>query len=306
VAVTFSNPKAPGNTWAAAPGTNITAISNGGNTDASGEVTATFNAPDALNAVLSAGEKAAKGVSTVTATAGTANGSVNVTVLRPIGALVITGPARVDVGTTTGQYTITGATDVDNDTADIPAGGVTWNRVNAAANANVGNTGDVQAGTVANSTIDTNGLLTAGTAAGQTTVSATIGSVNSNNVVTQVFGVPSKIVLTPDTAASVIGGASGEYGFAAVGDTQPASFTLQDSSGHVIPIGEITSFTSIFTIQALTGGSITPGGANVDDFTVTCGNTDGTFSVQVNGTWVGAFGGAGSINLTRAIGQNAP
>lgn len=304
--ITFTNAKAPANTWAASPGTNYTAISNGGVSDASGVVTATFNPPDAKNAVLTAGEKAAKGISTATATSGAAVGTVDITVLRPIGALVISGPSRVDTGTTTGQYTIDGATDVDGDTAAVPSGGVTWNRVNAAANANVGNTGDVQAGTVANSTISGTGLLTAGTAAGQTTVSASIGAVNSNNVVTQVFGVPSKIILNPDTATSLIGGASGEYAFGSVGAQTAATFTLQDSSGHVIPGGEYAGFTSAFTIQALTGGSITPGGVNVSGFTVTCGNTDGTFTVQVNGTWTGSQGGSGSINLTRAIGQNAP
>jgi len=302
IAVTFTNPKAPANTWAASPGTNFTGIVSP--TNASGQATAVFNPPTAVNAM--APGNAAKGVSTVTATAGTATGTVNVTVLRPIGALTITGPSRVDTASTDGQFTITGATDVDGDTATIPAGVATWTTVNSAFAANVGNTGNQQAGTVSTASVNTSGVMTAGGVAGTASVSATIGTVTSNTVVTQVFGVPSKIILNPDTVASVIAGATGEYTFGSVGATQAASFTLQDSSGHVTPSGEYAGFVSSFSIQALTGGSITPGGTNVSNLTVTCGNTDGTFSVQVNGTWTGIDGGTGSINLTRAIGQNAP
>ena len=302
VAVTFTNPKAPSNTWAASPGTNFTAIVSP--TNASGQATATFNPPDAVNAM--APGNAAKGVSTVTATAGSATGTVDVTVLRPIGALTITGPSRVDTASTDGQFTITGATDVDGDTATIPAGVATWTTVNSAFAANVGNTGNQQAGTVSTSSVNTSGVMTAGGVAGTASVTASIGAVTSNAVVTQIFGVPSKIILSPDTVASVIAGATGEYTFGSVGGTQAASFTLEDSSGHTIPSGEYAGFTSAFSIQALTGGSITPGGTNISSLTVTCGNTDGTFSIQVNGTWAGTDGGAGSINLTRAIGQNAP
>jgi len=302
VAVTFTNPKAPANTWSASPGTNFTGIVSP--TNVSGQATAVFNPPTAVNAPIAG--NAAKGLSTVTATAGTATGTVDITVLRPIGALTINGPSRVDTGSTSGQYTVTGATDVDGDSAAIPAGGVTWTPTNAAANATVGNTGNTQAGTVSTASVNGSGGLTAGGVAGQVSVIATIGSVNSNAIVTQIFGVPSKIIMNPDTVASVIAGATGEYVFGSVGATQAASFTLQDSSGHTIPSGEYAGFTSAFSIQALTGGSITPGGVNVSNLTVTGGNTDGTFSVQVNGTWAGIDGGAGSINLTRAIGQNAP
>jgi hypothetical protein len=310
IAVTFSNTKAPANTWAASPGTNYTAIVSP--TNASGQATATFNPPDAVNAPIPG--NAAKGLSVATATAGSASGTFNITVLRPIGALTIVGPSRLDTGTTSSNvvsgpqtYELTGATDVDGDAATIPAGTATWSVLNAAFSATVGNTGNTQAGSVSNSSINpTTGVVTAGTVAGQATVSATIGTVTSNNVVTQIFGTPSKIILSPDTVASVIAGATGEYLFANVGDTVNASFTLQDASGHVTPSGEYSGYTSNFSIQALTGGSITPGGLNVSAFTVTCGNTDGTFNVTVNGTWTGALGGSGSINLTRDIGQNAP
>jgi hypothetical protein len=310
VAVTFTNAKAPANTWAASPGTNYTAVVSP--TNASGQATATFNPPDAVNAPIPG--NAAKGLSVATATAGSASGTFNITVLRPIGALTIVGPSRLDTGTTSSSvvsgpqtYELTGATDVDGDAATIPAGTATWSVLNAAFSATVGNTGNTQAGSVSNSSINpTTGVVTAGTVAGQATVSATIGSVTSNNVVTQVFGTPSKIILNPDTTASVIVGATGEYLFANVGDTTNATFSLQDASGHVTPSGEYSGYTSTFSIQALTGGSITPGGLNVNAFTVTCGNTDGTFSVAITGSWIGALGGSGSINLNRDIGQNAP
>ncbi len=121
----------------------------------------------------------------------------------------------------------------------FPLGGVTWTPTNAAFAANVGNTGNVQAGTVSTASVNASGVLTAGTVPGQVSVIATIGSVNSAPVVTQIFGVPSKIIMNPDTAASVIAGATGEYLFGSVGATQPASFTLQDSTGHTDPVWRV-------------------------------------------------------------------
>ncbi len=82
IAVAFTNPKAPANTWTDSPGTNFTAIVSP--TNASGQATATFNPPTAVNAPIPG--NGAKGLSTVTATAGSATGTVDVTVLRPIGA----------------------------------------------------------------------------------------------------------------------------------------------------------------------------------------------------------------------------
>lgn len=315
--VTFNNAKAPGNTWSASPGTNFTAISNGGVSDASGVVTATFNPPDAIDPVLNAGQKAAKGVSAVTATAGSATSlATNITVNRPVGSIVIAGPARVDVGTVTPapsiplspqSYTITGTVDVDNDPIATPAGVQNWAVVNVDRSAiNVGNTGDTVTSSNASATIASNGQVTAGGSAGQITVTVTIGSVTSNIITTEVFGIPSRIVLNPDTVASVIPSARGEYAFGGVGQTQNFSFSLVDSAGHSATPGEISTVTSSSSIQALTGGSITPGGVGVTSFTLTCGNADGLFTIGASGNWTGTKGGSGPINLTRSIGQNAP
>lgn len=316
--VTLSTDKIPsaGNAWSGAEAALLgnAFATQSGPADGSGQHISTFAPPTELDPTLNAGQLAVKGVNVITATAGSASGTANVTILRPIGALTIVGPSRLDTGTSSSTtvggpqtYALTGATDVDGDNATIPAGAVTWSIANAAFAANVGNTGNQQAGSVSASSIDsTTGVVTAGNVAGTATVTATIGTVDSNDITTEIFGVPSKIILTPDTAVSVIPGATGQYGFGTVGQTQAATIALQDSSGHVTPLGEITGFTSTFSIQALTGGSITNGGAGVSSFTVTCGNTDGLFSVTINGTWTGALGGSGSINLNRDIGQDAP
>jgi len=320
VAVTFANPKAPSNTWSASPGTCFTAISNGGDTDASGQVTATFNPPDAKDAVLTAGEKLAKGDSSLTATSGSVTSTaVVVAVGRPLGSIVIGGPSRLDVGTLSGDpsaigattstsFLITGAQDVDTDSVPVPAGSPTWAVTNVDLSGNnVGNTGDSGASSSSVSTINAStGRVTAGNSAGQITVNVTIGSTTSNDVTTEVYGIPSRIFLAPDTAASAIPSARGEYLFANVGDTQPFSFAFKDSAGHSVAPGEVSGLSSIATIQALTGGSITTGGSGVVNFTVTCGNVDGLFTLTVTGNWTGPKGGTGSINLNRSIGQNAP
>ncbi len=316
--VTLSVNKIPsaGNAWSGAEGAlggNAFATPSGA-ANGSGQHTSTFAPPTALDPTLNSGQLAVKGINTITASAGSATGTVEVTILRPIGNLTIVGPSRLDTGTSSTStlsgaqtYALTGATDVDGDTAEIPSGAVTWSLSNASFQANVGNTGNTQVGSVSASSINSaTGVVAAGNVAGTATISATIGSVTSNNVVTQVYGVPSKIILNPDTTASAIGGASGEYAFANVGATQGATIALQDSSGHVTPLGEISGFTTSFSIQALTGGSITNGGAGISNFTVTCGNTDGLFTVEVSGSWASTLGGSGSINLNRAIGQNAP
>ncbi len=315
--VTFNNPKAPANTWAASPGTCFTAISNGGVSDASGQVTATYNPPDAIDPVLNAGQKVAKGNDAITASAGAANSlALNISVTRPLGSIVIVGPARVDVGTVTPiaalplspqSYAITGTVDVDNDAVPTPAGPQTWTCINVDRSAiNIGNTGDTVVSSNSSSSVNASGVVTAGASAGQITISVTIGTTSSNLITTEVFGIPSRIVLNPDTLASVIPTARGEYAFANVGDTQAFSLSLVDSAGHSAGAGEISTVTSTASIQALTGGSITPGGVGVVNFTVTCGNADGLFTIGASGNWTGAKGGSGPINLTRSIGQNAP
>lgn len=316
-AVTFNNAKAPGNTWSASPGTNFTAISNGGVSDASGVVTATFNPPDAIDPVLNAGQKAAKGVSAITATAGSATSLAdNITVNRPVGSIVIAGPSRIDVGTSTPiaavplspqSYAITGTVDVDNDPIATPAGAQNWALVNVDRSAiTVGNTGDSVTSSNSNASINGSGVVTAGGSAGQVTVTVQIGTTTSNTITTEVFGIPSRIVLNPDTVASVIPSARGEYAFGTVGATQNFSFALVDSAGHSAGPGEISTVTTTSSIQALTGGSITPGGVGVTSFTLTCGNADGLFTLGASGTWTGAKGGSGPINLTKNVGQNAP
>lgn len=272
----------------------------------------TFSTPVPADGVLPGANKFPKGDSNVTATSGAASGFDTVTITRPLGSLTITGPSRVDIGNVTPatgsqSYQLTGAVDVDLDAVTPPSGAQNWAVANMQFADPVGNTGDSSLGSTAASSIGlTTGILTAGGVAGQTDVTCTIGTTVSNVISTQVFGVPSKIVFTPDTLVSAIPGALGEYLFGTVGQQQVFSFVLQDSAGHSVPLGEYAGFNSVATIQALTGGSITAGGTDVSAFTITCGTVDGLFTITTSGTWSGLFGGVGSINLSRDTGQNAP
>jgi hypothetical protein len=307
--VTFDNPKAPGNTWAASPGTWLTAISNGGVSDVNGVVTATFNPPTEVDAPIPG--NAAKGVSSVTASTGslTSSPTTDVTVLRPIGALTATGPARMDVGTSSpisgaGSFTVTGASDVDGDSATIPAGSITWNLTNTAGVGTVGNPGDTSPQSTGNAN-NVGNVVSAGSTAGQFTMVASIGAVNSNTITTEVYASPSKVVFNPATVVSVIVGAAGEYVVGPSGTPLNFSFSLLDAYGHDVTAE--SSVTSTSFIDSLTGGSITSGGANVTAFTITSGPGDGLFRITANGTWNGAAGGGPvGYNLQRQAGHNAP
>ncbi len=309
--VNWSNPgKVTGTAWNAPVGGACFSAASGvtGNNGQTPAVTVSTPAP--ADGPLPLANKFPKGANNITGTAGSATGFSVLTITRPLGSIQISGPSRLDTGTLSAligsqSYQLLGAQDVDNDS--VPAPAITWQVTNQQFATTVGNTGDTTAGTFAASSINSGtGRVTTGGVAGQITVEAVGGAVTSNGVVTQIHGVPAKIIFSPDTQASAIPGARGEYAFGSVGAQQSFGFSLQDSSGHAVPAGEHSGFTSIATIQALTGGSITPGGFNVSSFTITCGNVDGLFTITVNGTWSGAQGGSGPINLSRDTGQNAP
>lgn len=306
-AVTWSNTKAPGNVWDTATGGACFSAA-AGNTDGAGQMLVTISAPISVAGPLAGADKNPKGLNNMTAAAGSFNGAGQINIIRPLGALTITGPARLDVGTTSAAnaFNVSGATDVDNDPVAAP-GGVTWALTNVAGVGNVGNTGDTTPQSTSASSINAgSGVVTAGNVAGQIQITATGGAVNSNTLTVEVYGVAAKVFFSPDTAATAIVGAAGEYA-GVPGGTQPFTVSMIDTWGHSVGAGEIAGWTTSATTDSFSGANITPGGPGVTNFTVTFGSGDGTFSVNVSGTWTGSAGGAPvPFNVTRVTGLNVP
>lgn len=306
-AVTWSNTKAPSNVWDTTTGGACFSAA-AGNTDGAGQMLVTISAPTSVAGPLAGADKNPKGLNNMVATAGSFSGTGQVNIIRPIGSLTIAGPARMDIGTTSAAnaFNVSGAADVDGDAVAAP-GGVTWTLTNVAGSGNVGNTGDTTPQSTSAASINAgNGVVTAGNVAGQVTIQASSGAINSNTLTVEIYGVAAKVFFSPDTAVTAIVGAAGEYA-GAPGGTQPFTVSMIDTWGHSVGAGEIAGWTTSATTDSFSGANITPGGAGVTNFTVTFGSGDGTFSVNVSGTWTGSAGGAPvPFNVTRVTGLNVP
>lgn len=307
-AVNWSNTKAPGNVWDTTTGGACFSAATG-NTDGSGQVVVTISAPTSVAGPLTGADKNPKGLNTIQAGAGSVSGSGTINITRPMGSLVIDGPIRMDVGTTSAvsgpeSIRLTDALDVDNDSVPAPSG-ITYARVNVAGAGTVGNVGDATPQSTATSSINaSSGVLTAGNVAGQVQVTATSGAVTSNTLTIDIYGVPAKVVFNPNTSATAIPGAAGEYaGTTGVG--QAFDVSMIDTWGHTLSSGELTSFNSTASTDSLSGANITPGGSGVTNFTVTFGSGDGTFTIGVVGSWTGTAGGSAiPFSITRVAGLN--
>lgn len=314
--VDLTNPgKTAANTWITQAGaTAFTAAS--GPTDTTGAFTTTLTAP--VSAVAGGGlNLTPKGANTITATVGVIVGTANVKVVRPLDSVTIAGPTRVDIGTTTpstgsSAYRPTSAVDVDGalaPLADYPALTLTYTVTNSVAGPAVGNTGDLSTPTTSTSAImaglGNENRVVAGNNAGLYAVQVTGGVPNPSNIVaTDVYGNPTKVLLSPQTnTVNAIPGALGNYS-GATSSTVAATFTLIDSAGHTIPSGEL-DFNTIFILQPSTGGSITSGGSNVSSFDLTFGPTDGLLDIDViQGVWASS-GGNRTFNISRVIGHDS-
>jgi hypothetical protein len=316
--VSLTDPgKVSANAWITQAGaTAFTAAS--GPSDATGHFATTLTAP--VSAVAGGGlVLTPKGNNSITATVGAASNTGNVKVIRPLSSVTITGPSRVDVGTTTpatsgtasAYYHPTAAVDVDSASAplaDYPSLSLTYTVTNAVGGAPFGNTGDQSLPTVSTAAIlagaGNENRVVAGNTAGQYAVQVTAGVPNPSNIVaTNVFGDPTKIFLTPNTnTVNVIPGASGNYS-GSTGSQVSASFVLLDSAGHTIPGGEL-NYTSTFTLAGSTGGNVSSGGANINTFTLTFGPNDGLLTLALNsGVWASA-GGNRPFNISKIIGHD--
>lgn len=272
-----------------------------------GSASTTFSTPNPVDGDLGgvaglSGDSVPKAANRVTGTVGSVSGENNVTITRPLGSISIAGPAQIDTNQN-GTYSVTGATDVDNDAVASPS--VTWVAVNTPGAGNIGNTGDLSPQSTSAASINASGILGSGAVAGQVVVTATSGTVTSNAVTTEIFGAPVKVVLTPDTVASVIVGANGEYA-GPPNSTQGFQVSLMDAYGHTCSFANISGYASSTTISSAAAGSITGGGAGVTAFTLTFGTSDGTFTVGNVGTWHGVSGLLSTpFNITRTAGANS-
>lgn len=295
--VVFTSNKVIANVWDTTTGGNAFAPANNA-TDNSGQVATVLSAPTSVNGVLAGADKNPKGAGTLTATAGAVSGNASINVTRPLASVSITGPSRLDVGTSSSttvgsgqRYVITGGLDVDNDVVAAPTGATTWSVTNVAGAGNVGDLDDLTAQSTSASTINAGtGQVTAGAVAGQAQVSVTVGGTPSNVITTDIFGAPTKLVYTPATAAN---------GY--TGTQIGVVFDLMDNWGHLIPTSEYT-FTKSGTADSLSGAQFTNQAGRA--FDITAGSGAGTFTLTVNGTWTGAQGGSAPIAKTRTTDIN--
>ena len=313
--VALTNPgKTTANTWNTQAGAAAFTTTSGA-TGTAGTFATTLTAP--VSAVAGGGlTLTPKGNNTITATVGSTVGTAVVKVIRPLDSVSISGPNTVNIGTTTpltgsGAYVINSGVDVDGlsvPLTDYPATTFTWTVTNTVGGT-YGNTGDIGTRTTAVSAImggaGNGSRVVAGNTAGQYGMRVTGGVVTPSNIVTtEVVGIPSKIFLSPDTnTTNAIVGALGNYS-GITGFVQNASFVFKDSFGHTIPNGEVT-YTSLFSVDAITGGNITSGGSNVSNFTLTFGGNDGLVHlVTTGGTWSPSTGGSFPFNLSKDIGHD--
>ncbi len=312
--VTLTNPgKTSANTWITGLGaTAFTATSGASNT--SGTFSTTLTAP--VSAPANVPVTTPKGNNTITATVGSTVGTATVKVIRPLNTVALAGPSSVNIGTTTPlagaglAYLISNGIDVDGlsvPLTDYPAITFTYTVTNTVGGT-FGNAGDIGTRTTAVAAImggaGNGSRVVAGNVAGQYGMQVTGGVVTPSNIVTtEVVGIPAKIFLTPNTNTTVNLGGQGNYS-GIQGATVPASFVFQDSFGHNIPSGEVT-YTSLFSVDAITGGNITSGGSNVSTFTLTFGANDGLVHlITTGGTWSPSTGGSFPFNLSKDIGHD--
>ncbi len=304
--VNYTTSNAPGNTWVApASGSCFSATS--GVTNASGNTpTVTVSAPTPAGPVAPPNAPP-KFLNGLVATAGSASGTTYINIIRPLGSLTIAGPSRLNIGQNTNnilatKFRVTAAADIDSfqyNQTQIDSLTYSWEGgvgAISAGNVNVdgtllpalGNTGDTSSPSTSLASISGTGSVAtfaAGNTAGQTKVRARVGTVFSNTLTTEIFGIPSKIILSPDTNQ----GGSNQYQ-GSIGAQDSATYTITDSFGHTIPQAERSPTQYIGSTNSASNSSINPvNGNNISSFTITYGSVGvgGNFTVTFSGTWDG-------------------
>lgn len=304
--VNYTTANAPSNTWVSpASGSCFSATS--GITNASGNTpTVTVSAPTPAGPIAPPNAPP-KFLNGLVATSGSASGTTYINIIRPLGSLTIAGPSRLNIGQNTSdifatKFRVTAAADIDSfnyNQSQIDSLTYSWEGgigAISAGNVNVngsllpalGNTGDTSLPSTSVASISGTGSVasfSAGGTAGQTKVRARVGTVFSNTLTTDIFGVPSKIILSPDTNE----GGSNQYQ-GSVGGTDNATYTITDSFGHTIVQSERNPTAYTGSTNSASNSSINPvSGNNITSFTITYGTVGvgGNFTVTFAGTWDG-------------------
>ena len=304
--VNYTTSNAPSNTWVA-PAAGSCFSSTSGVTNAAGNTpTVTVSAPTPAGPVAPPNAPP-KFLNGLVATSGSASGTTFINIIRPLGSLTVAGPSRLNIGQNTShidatKFRVTAAADIDSfnyNQTQIDSLTYSWEGgigAISAGNVNVngsllpalGNTGDTSLPSTSVASISGTGSVasfSAGGTAGQSKVRARVGTVFSNTLTTEIFGVPSKIILSPDT--NQVG--SNQYQ-GSVGGTDTASYTIHDSFGHAISLGERNPTSYTGSTNSASNSSINPiSGNNIASFTITYGTVGvgGNFTVTFSGTWDG-------------------
>lgn len=302
----------------AAAGTILTSPSP--TTDGAGNFSATFNTPTPAagnSAFNSLNIKYADGVKVDVLAGSSINGTKKVTITRPLNSLTIAGVSRMDTGTTSpssgsGQFRVTDAQDVDAQSVTIPTIN-SWTLNNVPADPDgagptlpftAGNADDTSVRSQSNAgfsgAVGLTASITAGSNAGQFTVFATSGSVSSNTLTVDVYGVPAKMLVSPSPTSTGLTGTAG------TGQTVTVSFS--DSFGHTISGSELTYSTKTGTILSSGAGNINFPPLNNLTYVITpTASGTMTASMRVSGSWTGTAGGATqTFDITRNLDITTP
>jgi len=251
VVITPANPSVPVNT-----AQQLTAIGNysdGSSADITGLVTWASNSTSV--AVVSAGGLVtgkAAGKAGISATLGTVSGTTQVTVTAPTIVSIAITPVGLTLGIGINQQYVATATYSDGSSADLTSG-VTW--------------GSSDSNTA---TINASGLATT-VAAGQVTITATLGALSDQSVLTVVAAHLSSISVTP-SPISIAAGTTQQ--FTAIGSFDDGSTQLLQNVTWSSSSNSATISSSGLAVGIRTGTAT---------ITATSGSVSGTASLTVTG-----------------------
>ncbi len=238
-----------------------------------------------------------------------------ITVTRPLSALVTQGSSRLDAGTASqtnpsnaSAFRVTGATDIDTQSISAPVGTYTWTITPNSAGS-VGDPDDVSPRSVAIPTITGSATgssiqILAGANSGSFTTVATFNGTNSNTLTTQVFGPPSKVLVTRTPGASGLTGTAGS--------SEVLTLSFLDGFGHDVT-AETTVTAKNGTIVSSPGGQLTFPSAPSRNYNLTFPTASGGYNTSMGVTlsWTGtgqgtSVGSASGLNITRNVNVIVP
>ncbi len=195
----------------------------------------------------------ASGTANISASLGSVTQTTALTVTAPSMVSIAVTPVGLTLGIGIGQQFVATATYSDGSSSDLSSG-VTWNSSSPAVAA-----------------VDGSGMATT-LAAGSTTITATVGSLSDNTVLTVVAAHLTSISVTPATASI------------ALGTTQQFSAVGNFDDGSTQPLTSVTWFSGSSAVASLdSNGLATSLGTGTATITVASGSVTGTASLTVTG-----------------------